>query len=105
MHDTTAARAERIDTLLHGHLQVRALVDAEYQGLAKEHQRVRNTGEQGQCAITETTRRRCASPGRLSGKAERREQSSRRIPVEHAIVELKWWRQLQRFTGSPPAFQ
>ncbi|MEW2385534.1 hypothetical protein AB0873_26075 [Micromonospora sp. NPDC047707] len=22
-----------------------------------------------------------------------------RIPVEHAIAELKWWRHLQRFAG------
>ncbi|MDG4786372.1 hypothetical protein O7626_10600 [Micromonospora sp. WMMD1102] len=26
-------------------------------------------------------------------------QSSQRIRVGHAIAELKWWRQLQRFTG------
>ena len=29
----------------------------------------------------------------------RKAQSSHRIPVEHAIAELKWWRVLQRFTG------
>jgi hypothetical protein len=29
----------------------------------------------------------------------RKAQSSQRIPVEHAIAELKWWRLLQRFTG------
>ncbi|WP_168215345.1 DDE-type integrase/transposase/recombinase [Micromonospora sp. MH33] len=32
-------------------------------------------------------------------EAERKQQSSQRISVEHAIAELKWWRQLQRFTG------
>ena len=32
-------------------------------------------------------------------KAERKAQSSQRIPVEHAIAEHKWWRVLQRFTG------
>ncbi|MEV4416671.1 hypothetical protein [Catellatospora sp. NPDC049609] len=30
---------------------------------------------------------------------KRKQQSSQRIAVEHAIAELKWWRTLQRFTG------
>lgn len=32
-------------------------------------------------------------------EAERKHQSSQRNPVGHAIAELKWWRQLHRFTG------
>lgn len=41
-----------------------------------------------------------APPARqVQWEAERKHQSSQRIPVEHAIAELKWWRQLQRFTG------
>ncbi|BCJ67979.1 hypothetical protein [Polymorphospora rubra] len=40
-----------------------------------------------------------AEARQIAWEAERRRQSSRRIPVEHAIAELKWWRQLQRFTG------
>lgn len=37
MHDTTAARVEGIDALLNAYPQVTVLVDAGYQGLAKEH--------------------------------------------------------------------
>jgi hypothetical protein len=32
-------------------------------------------------------------------EAARKAQSSHRIPAEHAIAEIKWWRTLQRFTG------
>ena len=32
-------------------------------------------------------------------EAARKTQSSQRIPVEHAIAAVKWWRTLQRFTG------
>lgn len=37
MHDTTAARVEGIDALLNAYPQVTVLVDASYQGLAKDH--------------------------------------------------------------------
>jgi hypothetical protein len=32
-------------------------------------------------------------------ETDRKAQSSQRIPAEHAIASLKWWRTLQRFTG------
>jgi hypothetical protein len=37
MHDTTAARVEGIDAQLDAYPQAKVLVDAGYQGLAKEH--------------------------------------------------------------------
>jgi hypothetical protein len=37
MHDVTAARVEGIDALLRAHPPVKVLVDAGYQGLAKDH--------------------------------------------------------------------
>lgn len=37
MHDTTTARVEGIDALLDAHPRVKTLVDAGYQGFAKEH--------------------------------------------------------------------
>ncbi len=41
-----------------------------------------------------------ASPERRgTWQVERKTQSSQHIPVEHALAELKRWRQLQRFTG------
>ncbi len=68
------------------------LVDAGYQGLAKQHP--------GQVSAPPLKLRPDAAQARqVQWEAERKEQSSRRISVEHAIAELKWWRQLQRFTG------
>jgi hypothetical protein len=32
-------------------------------------------------------------------QAQRKAQPSQRIPAEHAIALIKWWRQLQRYTG------
>jgi hypothetical protein len=32
-------------------------------------------------------------------EAARKAQSSQRIPAEHAIALIKWWRPLQRYTG------
>ncbi|MFC6018014.1 transposase family protein [Plantactinospora solaniradicis] len=92
MHDTTAVRVEGIDGLLDAHPQVRVLVDAGYQGLARTHPR--------QVIAPPLKLRPGAPPARqVQWEAERKHQSSQRIPVEHAIAELKWWRQLQRFTG------
>jgi hypothetical protein len=92
MHDTTAARVEGIDAQLDAYPQVKVLVDAGYQGLAKEHRE--------QVSAPPLKLRPGAAQARQAlWEAERTEQSSRRIPVEHAIAELKWWRQLQRFTG------
>ncbi|TYC21918.1 IS5/IS1182 family transposase [Micromonospora sp. MP36] len=92
MHDTTAARVEGIGALLDAYRQVKVLVDAGYQGLAKDHP--------GQVTAPPLKLRPGAPPARQAQwEAERKHQSSQRIPVEHAIAELKWWRQLQRLTG------
>ena len=92
MHDTTALRVEGIDTLLQQYPQVKALVDAGYQGLAKDHP--------DQVTAPPLKLRPGALPSRQAAwEAQRKAQSSQRIPVEHAIAEHKWWRVLQRFTG------
>ncbi len=92
MHDTTAARVEGIDALLDAYPQVNVLVDAGYQGLAKDHP--------GQVTAPPLKLRPGAPPARqVQWGAERKHQSPQRIPVEHAIAKPKWWRQLQRFTG------
>jgi hypothetical protein len=91
-HDTTAARTEGIDTLLDAYPQVTVFVDAGYQGLAEDHP--------DQVTAPPLKLRPGTPPARQVGwEAERKAQSSQRIPVEHAIAELKWWRLLQRFTG------
>jgi hypothetical protein len=92
MHDTTAARVEGIDALLRAYPQVKVLVDAGYQGLAKDHP--------DQVTAPPLKLRPGALPARQAQwEAERKARSSQRIPVEHAIAEHKWWRVLQRFTG------
>jgi hypothetical protein len=92
MHDTTAVRGEGINAPLDAYAQVRVLVDAGYQGLAKDHP--------DQVVAPPLKLRPGAPPARqIQWEAERKHQSSQRIPVEHAIAELRWWRQLQRFTG------
>jgi DDE superfamily endonuclease/Helix-turn-helix of DDE superfamily endonuclease len=92
MHDLTAARTEGIDILLQAYPQVKILVDTGYQGLAKDHP--------DQVAAPPLKLRPGAAPARQAAwEVERKTQSSQRIPVEHAIAELKWWRVLQRFTG------
>lgn len=92
MHDATAARTEGIDTLLTLHPDVKLLVDAGYQGLARDHP--------GQVSAPPLKPRPGACAERQAQwQAERTTQSSQRIPVEHAIAEHKWWRLLQRFTG------
>ena len=92
MHDTTAARVEGVDELLTQYPDVKLLVDAGYQGLARDHP--------GQVTAPPLKPRADALPERRAEwETARTAQSSQRIPVEHAIAELKWWRQLQRFTG------
>jgi hypothetical protein len=92
MHDTTAVRVEGIDMLLQAYPQVKLLVDAGYQGLAKDHP---------DQVTAPPLKLRPGTPlsRQVEWQAERKAQSSQRIPVEHAIAELKWWRLLQRFTG------
>src|SRR5690348_5008690 len=92
MHDATAIRVEGIDPLLHAYRRSRSLVDAGYQGLARDHP-AQVTAPPLKPPLDAPRARQTA------WEAERKAQSSQRIPVEHAIAEHKWWRVLQRFTG------
>jgi hypothetical protein len=92
MHDQTAVRSEGIDDLLGHYPDVKVLVDSGYRGLAKDHP--------GQVIAPPLKPKKSASAEETAAyEAARKSQSSARIPAEHAIAELKWWRQLQRFTG------
>lgn len=92
VHDTTAVRVEGIDALLQHYPTVTVLVDAGYRGLAKHHP--------GQVSAPPLKLRPGAWPEfQQRYERQRKTQSSQRIAVEHAIAELKWWRQLQRYTG------
>lgn len=92
MHDITALRTEGIDALLEAYPQVQVIVDSGYQGLARDHP--------DQVTAPPLKPRPDAPLARhLEWKDELKEQSSQRIPVEHAIAEAKWWHVLQRFTG------
>jgi len=92
MHDITTARVEGIDALLDAYPDVTLLVDAGYQGLARDHR--------DQVSAPPLKLRPGAPPERQTAwERERKHQSSQRIAVEHTIAELKWWRVLQRFTG------
>jgi DDE superfamily endonuclease len=91
-HDQTAVRTEGIDDLLDAYPEVIFLVDAGYRGLAKDHP--------GQVISPPLKPRKGAPPDEIAAyEAARKAQSSQRIPAEHAIAALKWWRALQRFTG------
>lgn len=92
MHDQTAVKTEGIDALLDAYPKVKVLVDSGYRGLARDHPD----------QVTAPPRKppNDASPQQLAAyQVERKTQSSQRIPAEHAISQIKWWRPLQRFTG------
>lgn len=92
MHDATAVKTEGIEAVLCQYPQVKVLVDTGYRGLAKTHP--------DQVIPPPLKLRPGAWPEyQRCWEAERKQQSSQRIPVEHAIAELKWWRQLQRYTA------
>jgi hypothetical protein len=92
MHDLTAVRVEGIDALLDAYPDVKLLVDAGYQGLARDHR--------DQVSAPPLKLRPGAPPEQQADwERQRKHQSSQRIMVEHTIAELKWWRVLQRFTG------
>jgi hypothetical protein len=92
MHDLTTARIEGIDMLLETYPDVKVLVDAGYQGLARDHY--------DQVSAPPLKLRPAAPPEQQTAwEHDRKHQSSQRIAVEHTIAELKWWRVLQRFTG------
>jgi hypothetical protein len=92
MHDQTAVRTEGIDELIEQYPEVKFLVDSGYRGLAKDHP--------DQVIAPPLKPRKDATPEQVAGyEAERKAQSSQRIPAEHAIALIKWWRPLQRYTG------
>jgi hypothetical protein len=92
MHDITALRTEGIEDLLRRHPGVTADVDSGYQGLARDFP--------GQVTAPPGKPGKDATPGQVTEReAARKQQSSRRICVEHAIAEPKQWRTLQRYLG------
>jgi hypothetical protein len=97
MHDQTALRTEGIDALIEAYPKVKFLVDSGYRGLAKDHPE--------QVAAPPLKPKKDATPQQLAAyEASRKAQSSQRIPAEHAIATIKWWRQLQRYTGRRDVF-
>jgi hypothetical protein len=92
MHDQTATRTEGIDDLLDAYPDVKFLVDSGYRGLANDHPE--------QVIAPPLKPKKDASPEEITAyETARKAQSSQRIPAEHAIALLKWWRPLQRYTG------
>jgi hypothetical protein len=90
-HGPSRERAAELDRLI-AYPDVQLLVDAGYQGLARDHP--------DQVSAPPRKLRPEASPEPQSQWAhDRKHRSSQRIAVEHTIAELKWWRVLQRFTG------
>jgi len=91
-HDQTAVRTEGIDDLIDAYPEVKFLVDSGYRGLAKDHP--------SQVTAPPLKPRKDAPPEQIAAhETARKNQSSQRIPAEHAIAAIKWWRTLQRFTG------
>jgi hypothetical protein len=92
MHDQTAMRTEGIDDLLNWYREVKLLVDSGYRGLANDHP--------DQVIAPPLKPKKNAAPEQVAAyETARKAQSSQRIPAEHAIASIKWWRTLQRFTG------
>jgi DDE superfamily endonuclease/Helix-turn-helix of DDE superfamily endonuclease len=92
MHDATAVRTEGIEDLLRCHPQVKAEVDSGYQGLARDfpYQISAPPRKPAKDAPSEQV---------AAHEQARKQQSSRRICVEHTIAEPKQWRPLQRYIG------
>jgi DDE superfamily endonuclease/Helix-turn-helix of DDE superfamily endonuclease len=92
MHDQTAVRTEGIAGLFQQYPQVKAKVDAGYRGLAKEFP------DQVQAPPLKPKKDATAEES-AAYEAERHQQSSERICVEHANAEHKQWRPLQGYLG------
>ncbi len=98
MHDATALRTEGIEDLLGRHPGVTADVDSGYQGLARDFP--------GQITAPPKKPGKDATPSQVTEReAARKQQSSRRICIEHAIAEPRQWRTLQRYTGRREYFE
>jgi hypothetical protein len=92
MHDATAVRTEGIEDLLRCHPQVNAEVDSGYQGLARDFP--------FQISAPPPKPAKDAPSEQVAAHEQaRKQQSSRRICVEHTIAEPKQWRPLQRYIG------
>jgi hypothetical protein len=92
MHDQTALKTEGICDLFERFPQVKAKVDAGYRGLARQFP--------DQVQAPPLKPKKGAPPEEVTDwEAARTEQSSERIPVEHANAEHKQWRPLQRWIG------
>ena len=92
MHDQTAVKTEGIDELIEQYPEVKFLVDSGYRGLANDHP--------DQVIAPPLKPKKDATADQVAAyQAERKAQSSQRIPAEHAIALIKWWRPLQRYTG------
>jgi DDE superfamily endonuclease len=92
MHDQTAVKTEGIGDLLRQHPTVNVTVDSGYRGLAK--------GFPDQVHAPPPKPRKAAPAEEVAAwQRARKQQSSRRICVEHANAEHTQWRALQRYTG------
>jgi hypothetical protein len=98
MHDVTALRTEGIADLLQAYPEVTADADSGYQGLARDFP--------GQITAPPKKPGKDVTPSQVTEReAARKQQSSRRICIEHAIAEPKQWRTLQRYTGRREYFE
>jgi DDE superfamily endonuclease len=91
IHDQTTVKTEGIQDLLRQHPIVTATVDAGYQGLAKAF------GDQVHAPPPKPSKD--APAEQVAVYEARKQPSSRRICVEHAIAEPKKWRSLRRWIG------
>jgi hypothetical protein len=92
MHDQTAVKTEGIQDLLRQQPTVTATVDSGYRGLAKAFP------DQVHAPLPKPSKHAPAEQI-AAYEATRKQQSSGRICVEHAIAEPKQWRSLQRWIG------
>jgi hypothetical protein len=92
MHDVTAVRTEGIEELLAYYCQVTGEVDSGYQGLARDF-------PDQISAPPKKPKKDAPAEDVASWEEARKQQSSARICVEHAIAEPKQWRSLQRYLG------
>jgi DDE superfamily endonuclease len=97
MHDQTAVKTEGIEDLLRQHPTVTTRVDTGYRGLAKAFP--------NQISAPPLPPAKDAPAETLAAYQQaRKQQSSRRICIEHAIAEHKQWRPLQRYLGRRDAY-
>ena len=98
MHDVTALRTDGIEDLLCQHPDVKAEVDAGYQGLARDFPAQVS-------APPKKPRKDAPAEETASWEQRRHQQSSERICIEHAIAEPKQWRSLHRWIGRREYFE